>query len=1158
VGPADRLSFYVCGGLSARCGDEDLALTSVARQGRLVLAYLVLNHDRAITRGELMERVFTHPDPERVGASLSQTLSRLRAVFGRERIEPLPGGAVRLRGPVTVDIEDAEEALKEGHAALRRGEWAAAAASAERVTEELAGEVLAGDEVEWLEEVRRSAADMRVDALELRASAALRMGEWGDALAAARAASAISPTREAPCALLMKAQAGQGDIALATQTFHEFRGRLAEELGLPPSADLIELHQQLVAGASAGDQTGGGITFPPALRLESGDEAFVGRAGCLDRLRERYARARAGRRQFVVVCGEPGIGKTRVAAEFAREAHDAGAIVLYGRSDPETLVPYQPFVTAIGAYVTECGDAALARERGPDLSELSRLIPSLARRLPELREPLAVEPEMRHYRLFNAVVNVLAFVAHERPVVLVLDDLHWGDRSTALLLHHAIHEIHEAKLLILGTVRDVEGYSSDLLADLLAQPRREFLRITLGGLDAAEIGELIAARQGRDAGDGAVGALQRATSGNPLLLEETLKVLAGSELSERAVQSVGVPEGVKHMLGRRLARLSDTAQRVLADASVVGAEFGVPVVEAVTDVPAELVIPALEDAEAAGLVRDAGDRFTFSHALVRETLLEAQSTPRRRRLHQKIGEALEDSPAVHPATLAHHFIESGEPGRALPYTLAAGRRAQEALAHEDAAGHFERALQLLGPADERRCAVLLELGRVQLRQGTPAARATFRRAFELAGGAPEPMALAALGLASRYTEVGVVDTEGISMLDAARVAVGPGTLHVELTARLADSLHFAGDPGESERLSRQALEMARTIGDPHALAAALESRHAALLSIEHLDERLRLSSDLVELAEREGERELMALGRHWRIYDLLEAERMADAQRQREALNALADELRQPLYQHFAAGWDVVWAHMDGHVDEIEALAQRFYDLGVKGQARDTETIYRAQIIALRRRQERLPDFVTTVLAAVEAHPNLHAWRAVLPLTHLAAGDPAAAVAEFEWLAHDAFSRVRRDMFWLTTTCVLAETCALLRDSDRAAVLYEQLEPFCNRSVQVTQAANWGSVERFLGLLAATLGRWEAADAHLESAIAKNAACGNVAAASLVRRDLAKVLLARRGPRDLDRAAALLREPLRAAEATRSESLIACVRAEVEAVERERGQPAHA
>lgn len=197
------------------------------------------------------------------------------------------------------------------------------------------------------------------------------------------------------------------------------------------------------------------------------------------------------------------------------------------------------------------------------------------------------------------------------------------------------------------------------------------------------------------------------------------------------------------------------------------------------------------------------------------------------------------------------------------------------------------------------------------------------------------------------------------------------------------------------------------------------------------------------------------------------------------------------------------------------------------------------------------------MLAAVEAHPNLHAWRAVLPLTHLAAGDPAAAVAEFEWLAHGAFSRVRRDMFWLTTTCVLAETCALLRDSERAVVLYEQLEPFRNRSVQVTQAASWGSVERFLGLLAATLGRWEAADAHPESAIAKNAACENVAAASLLRRDLAKVLLARRGAGDLDRAAALLCEPLQAAEETRSESLIARVRAEVEAVERERAQTAH-
>ena len=182
----ERLDFRLCGELRVSCGDEDLALAKTARQGRLALAYLVLHHDRAVTRDELMDHVATDPDPQRMSASLSQTLSRLRNVLGSERLEKLAGGAVRLRGPLRVDIVDAEETLKEGRLALTRGEWTAASEASQAVLTELAGEVLAGDDAEWLEQVRRDVADLRVEALELRAAAALRMKEWGDALAAAR------------------------------------------------------------------------------------------------------------------------------------------------------------------------------------------------------------------------------------------------------------------------------------------------------------------------------------------------------------------------------------------------------------------------------------------------------------------------------------------------------------------------------------------------------------------------------------------------------------------------------------------------------------------------------------------------------------------------------------------------------------------------------------------------------------------------------------------------------------------------------------------------------------------------------------------------------------------------------------------------------------
>jgi DNA-binding SARP family transcriptional activator/tetratricopeptide (TPR) repeat protein len=1122
--------------------EEPLDLGRIARQGRLVLAYLALDPRRAVAREELIDRVWPCADPGRAGAALSQTLSRLRQALGRDLIERLPGGAVRLGGPLRVDVAVARDAVEEAREAVRIGAWTAARDAARTVTAELErGVVLAGDEAEWLEDVRREVAELHVEALELVAAAALRMGAWADALAAARGAVRLDRLRQSAWALLIEAQAGQGDVAGATRSYHDLRSLLLDEAGLTPSPDLIELHRRVVTGELS---SAGAVAFPPALALESGGAAFVGREDGLRRLGERYADACAGTRQLVVLSGEPGIGKTRLAGEFARRAHDEGAIVLYGRSDDETLVPFQPFVGAIGHYVGECGDAALARELGPELGELGRLIPGLAARA---REPLAVEPEMQRFRLFNAVTSVLAHVARGRPAIVVLDDLQWADRSTALLLRHVIREIDAVQLLMIGTLRDVEACRSEQLAEFLARPQHGVDTIALRGLDADETQALVVARAGRRATAGAVGALLEATGGNPLLLEETIRSLGDVE---QAVHGFGVPERAAQVIGRRVVRLSEPAQRALAGAAVAGAEFDVRVVEAVAG---EQALDGIEEAAAAGLVRELPDgRFSFSHALVRDALRERLSGARRQRLHLRIGEALDALGDGNPAELAHHFSEGGDAAKALEHSVQAGEQAAEALAHEDAAGHFRRALELLPAAEERRrCELLLALGRVELRQGGPDARPTFRAASQLAGrlGEPELLGQAALGFASRYPEAGVVDEDGISLLEEARAAGCSPALRAELTARLADSLHFAPEVGEAERLSAEALAVAREVGDQHALAAALESRHAALLSIEHLDERLRLSQELIDLAVGVGERELEALGRHWRIYDLLEAAWLDEARRERQALDALVEELRQPLYQHFSVGWAVVWAQLAGEVEEIEPLAERFYALGVEAQARDTETIHRAQLMALRRRQERLADFVETVRSAVEAHPNLLAWRAALPLAHLASGDLRAAVAEFEWFAQDGFARVRRDMFWFPTICALAETCALLRDAERAQVLYDLLEPYQARNVQLTQAACWGSAERFVGLLAAVLGRFDAAVAHFEAAIAKNEADGNLPSASLVRRDLAKLLLVRRGAGDLDRAAQLLDESLRAA---RTPSLITRIEAEIEAVERER------
>ena len=863
------------------------------------------------------------------------------------------------------------------------------------------------------------------------------------------------------------------------------------------------------------------VPLPPALSVETGQGVFVGRADHLRRLEARYAAAESGQRQFVLLVGEPGIGKTRLATELARRTHREGVTVLYGRNDPESLVPYQPFIAALQHYIAHREDLRLPPEITLELSELARFVPALRRHVDEQHASLADDAETRRYRLFEGVTRMLAFAARERPVVLLLDDLHWADPSTTLLLGHLLQDAAPMRLLVVGTARHFEN---EVMTRLRRQP--SFERIELTGLTAAETKALVARD---DVTSQFVQRLTDETDGNPFFIEETLRTLP--ELEERALSRIAVPEGVKEMISRRLAQLSETANQVLRLASVVGRRFDLELLDGLLDEPVDRIIEVLEEASAAGLIREADelDRFAFAHALVRETLYEAQSASRRVRLHRRIGEALEAGGAANPAELAYHFHEGRAP-QAVGYALAAAEQANAALAYEEAAEHYRRADDSLGTR--------LALGAAELRAGDPAARATFAAAAELARATGDRAALAeaALGHSGRHAEAGVDDPEALALLEEALAAqTGDSLLGVRLRARLVDQF------GQTRRaqLSAEALEEAHRLEDPRALLVALESRHAALLHVDHLDERLQLSEELLLLAEHVGERELEALGQHWRIYDLLEAGRVEDARRAHRALSRRAAELRQPLYSHFTVGWEVVWAQMAGRVGDAERLAREAFDLGRRAQARDAETIYTAQVLILRRREDALSDYVSTIERYVSENPALYAWRAILPMAHLMSGNTQAGVAQFRELAQDEFAAIPRDMFWFTAIALLGETCALIGDREQAPVLYRLLEPHSEKLVQISQAASLGSTHRFLALLSTALGELDRAERHFELALERNSACGLRPVVALMRREFAEMLMARG---DTERARALLRETLREAEAGGMSQLISRVR----------------
>ena len=441
--------------------------------------------------------------------------------------------------------------------------------------------------------------------------------------------------------------------------------------------------------------------------------------------------------------GEPGIGKTRLATELAQRAHREGATVLYGRNDPESLVPYQPFIAALQHYFAHREELRLPPEITLELGELARFVPALRRHVSEHQASLADDAETRRYRLFEGVTRTLHLAARERPVVLLLDDLHWADPSTTLLLGHLLQDAAPMRLLVLGTARQ---YENEVLTRLRRQP--SFERIELTGLSADETRALVARD---DVTSQFVVRLTEETDGNPFFIEETLRTLP--ELEERALSRIAVPEGVKEMISRRLQQLSETAKHDAAASRAWSAAASTSTCSSrLIDEPTDRIIEVLEEALEAGLIREADelDRFAFAHALVRETLYEAQSASRRVRLHRRIGEVLEAGGAANPAELAYHFHEGRAP-QAVGYALAAAEQATAALAYEEAAEHYRRADDSL--------TTRLALGAAELRAGDPAARATFKAAAELAReqGDADALAEAALGYSGRHAEAGVDD-----------------------------------------------------------------------------------------------------------------------------------------------------------------------------------------------------------------------------------------------------------------------------------------------------------------------------------------------------------------------------------------------------------------
>lgn len=398
---------------------------------------------------------------------------------------------------------------------------------------------------------------------------------------------------------------------------------------------------------------------------------FVGRSREVELLLAALAEAIGGRGQVAMLSGEPGIGKTRTAQELARHAEAQGARLLWGWCyEGEGATPYWPWVGPIRSYVEQTESGQLRAQLGPGIADISSLVPEIADKLGDVPPPTQVEPEQARFRLFDAVSSFLIRASEDEPILLVLDDLHWADEPPLLLLQYMAQQIEDSRLMVMLTSREAEAASRPIVTEMLAQLSRisAFRRHSLIGLEISDVQRFFQSEAGRDPGAALVESLHAHTEGNPFFLSEVIRLLASQsaagdvagKITGEISGELGLPEGVRDVIGQRLRRLSEQCNQALTTASVVGREFDFRMLGVVLeDISESDLLGLIDEALEAHLIEEApgqGDRYQFTHALVQQTLSENLSTSRKVRLHVRIGEVLETMYGDRPE---NHASEAG-------------------------------------------------------------------------------------------------------------------------------------------------------------------------------------------------------------------------------------------------------------------------------------------------------------------------------------------------------------------------------------------------------------------------------------------------------------------------------------------------------------------
>jgi len=822
----------------------------------------------------------------------------------------------------------------------------------------------------------------------------------------------------------------------------------------------------------------------------------------------------AGSRRVTFISGESGIGKTRLASHSALEAHAAGFTVLWGAAHDELSAPYAPWVEALNHYVEHAPESVLREHVGRHGGELTRLLPALRQVIPDIPSPRESDPETERYLLFGAVLGLLEAATRASRMAIVLDDLQWADRQTLLLLKHVAEQTQALPLLVVGAFRESDLDQSHPLTSVLADMRQVegVERMALAGLAADDVVELMSAAAGHEMdelGTRLAAEILEETGGNPFFVGEILHHLTESGALERgtdgrwrltrSITELGLPASVRDVVRRRIERLGDDLSDILIVAAVIGRTFDTELLARLVKLDEDELIDALDKALEAAVVVESPDRvgrFNFAHALINHTLYEGLSATRRARMHQRVAEALEDlcgdDPGERISELAYHWslaTASMDPAKAIGYATQAGERALKELAPDEALRWFNHALELLGAGagdSAERCALLVGSGEAQRHLGDPAFRETLLEATGIAHRSGDDVRLVRAVLANTrgwHTAAGAVDDERVDALEAAIAAVPGATADgARLRALLAGELTFSGDFPRVRTLIDEALSTARGVDDRRALADVLSSVSNALLgSADTASERWALSAELVRLADELADPQHQFYAALWRYTCAVQVGDVDEMDLNLQRLQTVSEDVGQPTMRWASLYNGSVRAHLAGDLARAEALALESGGLGHETGQTDALMIVGVQLFAVRHEQGRLDELVDIIAQRAAENPGVPTLQGTLAFTYSELGRIDDAAAIFEPVAQDDFAVLPFDVAWIPGMSRYAEVAARLGAVDAAVSIYDKLVPYRDQIVSSVLTVN-GSVERILGVLAATLERWELADRHFAAA----------------------------------------------------------------------------